>query len=80
MELSGIWGASLLTSLSIPVKVDLPGVGGNKQDHNLAKITLELEGTEHQASDRLRHEEFSKEQMILQWISSQSIGVYRLII
>ncbi len=39
LELSGIGQAKRLETLGIPVKVDLPGVGENLQDHFTASVT-----------------------------------------
>lgn len=66
LELSGIGRASLLTSLSIPVKIDLPGVGENVQEHTLSSYTLELESNEHNTLDLLRDPVFAKEAIALQ--------------
>ncbi|MBL7487666.1 GMC family oxidoreductase N-terminal domain-containing protein [Frankia sp. AgB1.9] len=41
LMLSGVGPAEHLTSLSIPVVADLPGVGENLQDHLLAGVTYE---------------------------------------
>ncbi|KAI0776222.1 alcohol oxidase [Trametes elegans] len=42
LELSGIGNPSILRKLGVPVKVDLPGVGKNVQEHTLAAISFEL--------------------------------------
>ncbi len=39
LELSGIGAASLLSSLEIPVLVNLSGVGNNLQDHALVRLS-----------------------------------------
>ncbi|KAI5836378.1 alcohol oxidase-like protein [Schizophyllum commune Tattone D] len=39
LERSGIGSAALLEKLGVPVKVDLPGVGENYQDHHLMHVT-----------------------------------------
>ncbi|KAL1753176.1 alcohol oxidase-like protein, partial [Schizophyllum commune] len=39
LERSGIGSATLLEKLGVPVKVDLPGVGENYQDHHLMHVT-----------------------------------------
>ena len=33
LQLSGVGGAALLKQAGVPIKVDLPGVGSNFQDH-----------------------------------------------
>ncbi|KAK5237225.1 hypothetical protein LTR47_001491 [Exophiala xenobiotica] len=38
LELSGIGDANVLSSLDVPVVVDLPGVGNNLQDHALLRL------------------------------------------
>jgi choline dehydrogenase-like flavoprotein len=38
LELSGIGDANVLSSLDVPVIVDLPGVGNNLQDHALLRL------------------------------------------
>ncbi|KAK0203496.1 hypothetical protein DFS33DRAFT_1430542 [Desarmillaria ectypa] len=42
LELSGIGNSSILTPLGIDVKVDLPGVGANYEDHTLTLLTYRL--------------------------------------
>ena len=38
LELSGIGDPNILNEVSIPVKVNLPGVGANFQDHPLVGV------------------------------------------
>ncbi|KAK0449826.1 uncharacterized protein EV420DRAFT_1483047 [Desarmillaria tabescens] len=42
LELSGIGDSDILTPLGIDVKVDLPGVGANYEDHTLTLLTYQL--------------------------------------
>lgn len=42
LELSGIGDSNILTPLGIDVKVDLPGVGANYEDHTLTLLTYQL--------------------------------------
>jgi len=42
LELSGIGKKSILQNLGIPVRVDLPGVGENYEDHTLTILTYKL--------------------------------------
>ncbi|KAG7448868.1 alcohol oxidase [Guyanagaster necrorhizus] len=42
LELSGIGNSSILTPLGIDVKVELPGVGANYEDHTMALLTYQL--------------------------------------
>ena len=39
LELSGIGRRDVLEKLNIPVKVDLPGVGENVQEHAMVRIS-----------------------------------------
>ena len=39
LELSGIGRRNVLGKLNIPVKVDLPGVGENLQEHAMVRIS-----------------------------------------
>ncbi len=41
LELSGVGDATHLQTLGVPVIHDLPGVGGNLQDHLMARLTYE---------------------------------------
>jgi len=43
LELSGIGDPSILKPLDIDVRVDLPGIGSNMQEHVLVGVTFELE-------------------------------------
>ena len=65
LELSGIGRPDILKSVGIPVKVDLPGVGENVQEHSLANFTLEMEG-DHETLDKMRDADFLQEQQKLQ--------------
>ncbi|KZP27962.1 GMC oxidoreductase [Athelia psychrophila] len=73
LELSGLGRPDVLEPLGIPVKVDLPGVGENMQEHTLANYTVELNG-EHDTLDKLRDEGFSKEARRLH---AEGKGLYR---
>ncbi|ETW76893.1 GMC oxidoreductase 10 [Heterobasidion irregulare TC 32-1] len=42
LELSGIGDEKILDKVGIPVKIDLPGVGENVQEHCIISITFEL--------------------------------------
>ncbi|KAK0522312.1 hypothetical protein OC834_006334 [Tilletia horrida] len=54
LELSGIGDRSVLEPLGIPVKVDLPGVGSNLQDHVFVVIANQLTDKHEQSFERLR--------------------------
>lgn len=45
LELSGLGDRSLLASLGIPTRVDLPGVGNNLQDHALIHLSYPYQNT-----------------------------------
>lgn len=40
LELSGIGGPDILKRIGVPLKIDLPGVGENVQDHLLFCVSL----------------------------------------
>ncbi|CDO76653.1 GMC oxidoreductase [Trametes cinnabarina] len=42
LELSGIGNSTVLRKLGLPIKVDLPGVGRNVQEHVLVAVSFEL--------------------------------------
>jgi choline dehydrogenase-like flavoprotein len=44
LHLSGIGPAAHLQSIGVPVRHDLPGVGGNLQDHYVVRISHRVEG------------------------------------
>ncbi|EMD41655.1 hypothetical protein CERSUDRAFT_79287 [Gelatoporia subvermispora B] len=55
LELSGIGDKSLLHKIGIPVKIDLPGVGNNVQEHILGLMSWELrDDVDFQSLDILR--------------------------
>jgi choline dehydrogenase len=45
LQLSGIGPGEVLQRLGIPVRHDLPGVGGNLQDHLQLRLVFKVEGT-----------------------------------
>ncbi|KAG6909077.1 hypothetical protein DXG01_002058 [Tephrocybe rancida] len=58
LELSGIGRRDVLSRISVEVKLELPGVGENLQEHNVAIVTYELDpAANHQAFDLLQHPE-----------------------
>ncbi|EPS94467.1 hypothetical protein FOMPIDRAFT_152880 [Fomitopsis schrenkii] len=67
LELSGIGRRDVLEKAGIPVKVELPGVGENVQDHCLVGISYELNTKEaHKTFDILRDVKLAEEQAKLQ--------------
>ncbi|KAH9841077.1 GMC oxidoreductase [Rhodofomes roseus] len=67
LELSGIGRRDVLEKAGIPVKVDLPGVGENVQDHTLCGISYELDPKgDHKTFDVLRNAKLAEEQAKLQ--------------
>ncbi|TFY63801.1 hypothetical protein EVJ58_g3037 [Rhodofomes roseus] len=73
LELSGIGRRDILEKIGVPVKVELPGVGENMQDHSYIGISYELDPkVAHKTTDLLRNPEFAKEQLRLQQVCSPS--------
>ncbi|KAF8123023.1 hypothetical protein EV363DRAFT_1455953 [Boletus edulis] len=62
LELSGIGNINILRKLGIPLKVDLPGVGENLQDHFTVTMGAELHG-HHITADDLSSEHFAHERL-----------------
>ncbi|KAJ3479105.1 hypothetical protein NLI96_g9295 [Meripilus lineatus] len=67
LELSGIGRPEVLKKIGVPVRVELPGVGENVQDHIFGTVTFELDpNVPHETFDALRDPDFAKEQGRLQ--------------
>ncbi|KAF8519998.1 GMC oxidoreductase [Hysterangium stoloniferum] len=64
LELSGIGRQDVLRKIGVDVKIDLPGVGENVQEHIVCTILWEV-GDEHQTYDVLRDVEHAAEQLKL---------------
>jgi choline dehydrogenase-like flavoprotein len=62
LELSGIGNPDILRRLNIPVKIDLPGVGENFQDHPRVSMGAELKGS-HETADDLNSETFAQQKL-----------------
>ncbi|KAF8548623.1 alcohol oxidase [Imleria badia] len=62
LELSGIGNPNILRKLGIPLKVDLPGVGENFQDHFTVTLGAELH-RHHVTVDDLSSEQFAQERL-----------------
>lgn len=73
LERSGIGGEKVLEKAGVPVVVDLPGVGGNWQDHHLILIPFKTSLQPRETSDfiisgRVKEEElFRNKDKILGW-------------
>ncbi|PCH42171.1 GMC oxidoreductase [Wolfiporia cocos MD-104 SS10] len=66
LELSGIGRRDVLEKIGVPVKVELPGVGENLQDHTMVGISYELDPkVAHETVDLFRNPEQAKEQLRL---------------
>ncbi|KAF8492466.1 GMC oxidoreductase [Gautieria morchelliformis] len=63
LELSGIGRKDVLDRIGIDVKLDLPGVGENVQEHNFAGISFEFkDNVSRESLDLLRNPEFAAQQ------------------
>ncbi|KAF8466292.1 GMC oxidoreductase [Gautieria morchelliformis] len=63
LELSGIGRRDVLDRIGIDVKLDLPGVGENVQEHHFAGVSFELkDNISHESLDMLRNPEFAAQQ------------------
>ncbi|TCD63782.1 hypothetical protein EIP91_004965 [Steccherinum ochraceum] len=73
LELSGIGQPALLQKIGVTVKVDLPGVGENVQDHVLGGVPMELKpSVPVQTFDGFRNPVFAKHQDHLQVIGREN--------
>ena len=45
LQLSGVGPGDVLQRLGIPVRHELPGVGGNLQDHLQLRLVFKIQGT-----------------------------------
>ncbi|KAG1847326.1 alcohol oxidase [Suillus subalutaceus] len=59
---TGIGNPDLLRRLNIPIKIDLPGVGENFQDHPRVSMGAELKGL-HETTDDLNSETFAQQSL-----------------
>ncbi|KAH8099870.1 GMC oxidoreductase [Cristinia sonorae] len=66
LELSGIGRPEILQKIGVHVKVDLPGVGENVQDHIFVGVSMQLDpSVAHETFDSFRDPEFAKLQLRL---------------
>ncbi|EGO01347.1 hypothetical protein SERLA73DRAFT_159774 [Serpula lacrymans var. lacrymans S7.3] len=76
LELSGIGRKSVLDSIQVPLKVDLPGVGENVQEHMFAGVTYELASSFQEFTlDFIRDPEVAKQHAVLH---AAGQGVYTM--
>ncbi|TFY63799.1 hypothetical protein EVJ58_g3033 [Rhodofomes roseus] len=74
LELSGIGRRDVLDKIGVPVKLELPGVGENMQDHTFIGISYELDPkVSHKTADLFRNPEFAKEQVRLQDLDKENM-------
>jgi choline dehydrogenase-like flavoprotein len=67
LELSGIGSRAVLEKQQIPVKIDLPSVGENLQEHMFAALSWEVkEGVSFDTLDLLRDSKGSADHLELQ--------------
>lgn len=77
LELSGIGRRDVLDKIGVPIKVELPGVGENVQDHTFIGLSYELDSKiAHKTADVLRDPEVAKEHARLHVAGDESL--YRL--
>ncbi|KAG7097832.1 hypothetical protein E1B28_005150 [Marasmius oreades] len=65
LELSGIGCEDILTKIGVPIKVSLPGVGENVQEHLFVPATFELKDSTTETLDVLRDEKETAKQVEL---------------
>ncbi|KZT72989.1 GMC oxidoreductase [Daedalea quercina L-15889] len=74
LELSGVGRRDVLDKVGVPLKLELPGVGENLQDHTFVGISYELDpNVSHKTADLFRNPEFAKEQVRLQDLDQENL-------
>jgi choline dehydrogenase-like flavoprotein len=69
LELSGIGRSDVLEKISTQLKVELPGVGENFQEHLLFFVTYETKSSDtYETLDKLRDPKYVAEHMRLQYV------------
>lgn len=59
----------MLSKIDVDLKINLPGVGENVQEHSMAGITIELSpDAEHETFDRMRDPEYAANAVKLQYV------------
>ncbi|KAI0964628.1 hypothetical protein AcW1_001404 [Taiwanofungus camphoratus] len=67
LELSGVGRPDVLKKIGVPLKIELPGVGENVQDHTFSGVSFELDPkVDHKTLDVFRDAVLAKEQTKLQ--------------
>jgi len=67
LELSGIGRPDVLSKIGVDLKIDLPGVGENVQEHHMVGITVELgPNGGHETMDLLRDSDYATKALELQ--------------
>ncbi|OCH90043.1 GMC oxidoreductase [Obba rivulosa] len=80
LELSGIGRRDVLQRIGVPLKVELPGVGENVQDHLFLSVPMEITKTigVEPTFDRLHDPEFAKEQARLVALDEPNVHRYAI--
>ncbi|KAH9928320.1 GMC oxidoreductase [Fomitopsis serialis] len=74
LELSGIGRREVLEKIGVPLKIELPGVGENMQDHSYIGMSYELgPNVAHKTTDLFRDPEFAKEQVRLHNLNEENL-------
>ncbi|KIM89884.1 GMC oxidoreductase [Piloderma croceum F 1598] len=76
LELSGIGRPDVLSKIGVDLKINLPGVGENVQEHHMVGITVELDTKGgHETMDFLRDPEYAAKALELH---AEGKGLYRM--
>jgi hypothetical protein len=74
LELSGIGRSEVLSKIGVDLKIDLPGVGENVQEHNAALVMVELDPkADHETFDRMLDPGYAAESLKLQYVTRSSL-------
>ncbi|EMD37265.1 hypothetical protein CERSUDRAFT_105302 [Gelatoporia subvermispora B] len=78
LELSGIGSRDVLRRIGVPLKIELPGVGENVQDHVIIGSAMKLKETSgiEETFDSLRDPEFAREQVRLMELGEPNLHRY----
>jgi choline dehydrogenase-like flavoprotein len=81
LELSGVGRREVLSKIGVDVKVELPGVGENVQDHTYLGVSFELSSdVKHETFDQMRDPAYAAAAMKLQYVifTQMSISICNL--